>query len=165
VSGNQTFISARVEVPTFLGKTTFLVGQTGTFGAILSDFSPAVRKKTFTDVFYDGNSFHSPRFSLTQVKQYIHAPGQYLNSKGRMGIKLSPGEMAHNQINFMDVQMLERDHTVDTDHDDHGHSSCTNKGLHLHWFIHRATNTINFDAILTTNTINNSFSKIRKAQV
>jgi hypothetical protein len=34
----------------FQGETTFLDGQTRTFGAILSDFLPAACKKIFTNV-------------------------------------------------------------------------------------------------------------------
>lgn len=48
-------------------------------------------------------------FSLRQVKQYIHASGQFLNLNGRMGSKIYPGDTIENQVSFVDVRMLQKE--------------------------------------------------------
>ena len=45
-----------------------------------------------------------------------------MNSNGRMGLKIYPGETIENQINFMDVSMLQRE-----DHD--SNLTCSTEGL------------------------------------
>ena len=45
---------------------------------------------------------------MRQMKQYIHAHGQFLNMNGRMGNKIYPGNIVENQITFVDVHMLQK---------------------------------------------------------
>ena len=54
-----------------------------------------------------------------------------MNSNGRMGLKLYPGEVVENQINFMDVSMLKHDEEDEEEEEHEGeekHMPCTNEG-------------------------------------